>query len=50
MKCVPYYDELSVIFGDDQATGGNAMTDNEANIELPSLEEMSNIEKLFPTK
>ncbi|KAK9082430.1 hypothetical protein Syun_031172 [Stephania yunnanensis] len=49
-KCVPYYDELCVIFGDDQATGGNAITGNEANIELPSLEEMCNAEKSLPTK
>ncbi|KAK9135871.1 hypothetical protein Syun_015201 [Stephania yunnanensis] len=49
-KCVSYYDELCVIFGDDQATGGNAITGNEANIELPSLEEMCNAEKSLPTK
>ncbi|KAK9098432.1 hypothetical protein Syun_025477 [Stephania yunnanensis] len=49
-KCVPYYDELCVIFGDDQATGGNAITGNEANIELPSLEEICNAEKSLPTK
>ncbi|KAK9168722.1 hypothetical protein Syun_000862 [Stephania yunnanensis] len=49
-KCVPYYDELCVLFGDDQATGGNAITGNEANIELPSLEEMCNAEKSLPTK
>ncbi|KAK9135582.1 hypothetical protein Syun_014912 [Stephania yunnanensis] len=49
-KCVPYYDELCVIFGDDQATGGNAITGNEANIELPSFEEMCNAEKSLPTK
>ncbi|KAK9087217.1 hypothetical protein Syun_029611 [Stephania yunnanensis] len=49
-KCVPYYDELCVIFGDDQATGGNAITGNEANIELPSLEEMCNAGKSLPTK
>ncbi|KAK9142836.1 hypothetical protein Syun_012236 [Stephania yunnanensis] len=49
-KCVPYYDELCVIFGDDQATGGNAITGNEANIELPSLEEMCNAYKSLPTK
>ncbi|KAK9121832.1 hypothetical protein Syun_019449 [Stephania yunnanensis] len=39
-KCVPYYDELCVIFGDDQATGRECDIGNEANIELPSLEEM----------
>ncbi|KAK9151130.1 hypothetical protein Syun_009439 [Stephania yunnanensis] len=44
-KCVPYYDELCVIFGDDQATGGNAITGNEANIELPYLEEIENCPK-----
>ncbi|KAK9099133.1 hypothetical protein Syun_026178 [Stephania yunnanensis] len=49
-KCVSYYDELCVIFGDDQATGGNAITGNEANIELPSLEEMCNADKSLPTK
>ncbi|KAK9168956.1 hypothetical protein Syun_001096 [Stephania yunnanensis] len=49
-KCVPHYDELCVIFGDDQATGGNAITGNEANIELPSLEEMCNADKSLPTK
>ncbi|KAK9092462.1 hypothetical protein Syun_027373 [Stephania yunnanensis] len=48
--CLAYYDELCVIFGDDQATGGNAITGNEANIELPSLEEMCNAEKSLPTK
>ncbi|KAK9085410.1 hypothetical protein Sjap_025821 [Stephania japonica] len=49
-KRVPYYNELSIIFGDDQANGRNAMTGNEADRELPSLEEMSNVEKSLPTK
>ncbi|KAK9096255.1 hypothetical protein Sjap_021752 [Stephania japonica] len=40
-KRVLYYNELSIIFRDDQATGRNAMTGNEAGRELPSLEEMS---------
>ncbi|KAK9142876.1 hypothetical protein Syun_012276 [Stephania yunnanensis] len=39
-----------VIFGDDQATGGNAITRNESNTELPSLEEMCNAEKSLPSK
>ncbi|KAK9151501.1 hypothetical protein Syun_009810 [Stephania yunnanensis] len=49
-KCVLYYDELCDIFGDNQTTGGNAITGNEANMELPSLEEMCNAEKSLPIK
>ncbi|KAK9119247.1 hypothetical protein Scep_017340 [Stephania cephalantha] len=48
--CVPYYDELCVIFGDDQALWRECNCGNEANIELPSLEEMCNAEKSLPTK
>ncbi|KAK9099075.1 hypothetical protein Syun_026120 [Stephania yunnanensis] len=50
MRRVLYYDEISVIFGDDQATGGNVMDGNKANIELSSLKKMGSVEKSLPTK
>ncbi|KAK9105988.1 hypothetical protein Scep_022832 [Stephania cephalantha] len=41
-KCVLYYDELCVIFGDDQATGRNAITGNAEN-SLPTKEEKDEV-------
>jgi hypothetical protein len=37
---VPYYDDLAIIIGNEEATGAKAVTGNEANSEMPSLEEM----------